>query len=178
MPLQGLLHLHSRGLVHRDVKTPNLLVDAGWRCKVRAAPQHAQRTGVQMGSHFKASQGAARSGCGFAADWRLQLVEDLPGVLNWSQLDSSGHESPVALARGDAGKLSCRTLRKVQQQLNWQLVYCLLKSKCCSTDRCPTPTPTPHPPPPTPCTFVLQGNRTAPPADVFAYGVCLWELMT
>lgn len=52
MPLQGLLHLHSRGLVHRDVKTPNLLVDAGWQCKASAAAKaHTACIGLLADEH-------------------------------------------------------------------------------------------------------------------------------
>lgn len=33
----GMLYLHNRpagAIVHRDLKSPNLLVDQGWNCKV------------------------------------------------------------------------------------------------------------------------------------------------
>lgn len=33
--VQGMLCLHSQHILHRDLKSPNLLVDAGWRVKVR-----------------------------------------------------------------------------------------------------------------------------------------------
>ena len=31
---RGMEHLRARGLVHRDLKSLNVFVDAGWRCKV------------------------------------------------------------------------------------------------------------------------------------------------
>ena len=33
----GLLYLHRRGLIHRDVKSPNMLVSEHWRVQVGAA---------------------------------------------------------------------------------------------------------------------------------------------
>ena len=30
----GMLYLHRRSIIHRDVKTPNLLVDSQWHVKV------------------------------------------------------------------------------------------------------------------------------------------------
>ena len=38
--LQGLFQLHSHRpvILHRDLKSPNLLVDKHWRVKVRSAP--------------------------------------------------------------------------------------------------------------------------------------------
>lgn len=32
---QGMLYLHNKGILHRDLKGPNLLVDQGWRARVR-----------------------------------------------------------------------------------------------------------------------------------------------
>ncbi len=29
-------YMHKRGIAHRDLKSPNLLVDGGWRVKVRS----------------------------------------------------------------------------------------------------------------------------------------------
>lgn len=31
---QGMLQLHTRQIIHRDLKSPNLLVDKHWRVKV------------------------------------------------------------------------------------------------------------------------------------------------
>ena len=31
---QGMLQLHTKQIVHRDLKSPNLLVDKHWRVKV------------------------------------------------------------------------------------------------------------------------------------------------
>lgn len=33
--LKGLQFIHSSGIIHRDLKSPNLLVDQNWRVKVR-----------------------------------------------------------------------------------------------------------------------------------------------
>ena len=36
----GMLYLHNRpagAIVHRDLKSPNLLVDSSWHCKVGGA---------------------------------------------------------------------------------------------------------------------------------------------
>ena len=30
----GMLYLHGRSIIHRDIKSPNLLVDDNWRVKV------------------------------------------------------------------------------------------------------------------------------------------------
>lgn len=37
-PLQGMLQLHSKNIVHRDLKSANLLVDKHWRVKVQTVP--------------------------------------------------------------------------------------------------------------------------------------------
>jgi serine/threonine protein kinase len=39
----GMLHLHTRSpqVIHRDLKSPNLLVDDNWRVKVRCCPRVA-----------------------------------------------------------------------------------------------------------------------------------------
>jgi serine/threonine protein kinase len=31
---EGLAFLHSQGLIHRDLKTSNILLDAGWGAKI------------------------------------------------------------------------------------------------------------------------------------------------
>ena len=36
---QGMLYLHHRGVVHRDLKGPNLLIDQGWHVKARVGGQ-------------------------------------------------------------------------------------------------------------------------------------------
>lgn len=30
----GLQFLHARGIIHRDIKTPNILIDGAWRGKL------------------------------------------------------------------------------------------------------------------------------------------------
>ena len=34
MYVQGMLQLHSKHIIHRDLKSPNLLVDKHWRVKI------------------------------------------------------------------------------------------------------------------------------------------------
>lgn len=42
------LSRHMRGIVHRDLKSPNLLVDATWRCKVAGKSVPGSDLGLDM----------------------------------------------------------------------------------------------------------------------------------
>lgn len=39
----GMAYLHHRSILHRDLKSPNLLVDDSWRCKVRGRVDTGRR---------------------------------------------------------------------------------------------------------------------------------------
>lgn len=83
----GMLHLHARTppIIHRDLKSPNLLVDVHWRVKV-----------ILAGSHFALFNSPLCTGL-MPAPWhhhaagvRLQHVEAGGGVDTKQQLGSNG----------------------------------------------------------------------------------------
>lgn len=47
----GLHYLHSKDLIHRDIKSSNLLLDRQWRCKI-----------ADFGMVSKSHQGGGREG--------------------------------------------------------------------------------------------------------------------
>ena len=71
---KGMLYLHTRSppVVHRDLKSPNLLVDKGWNVKVSGAPRWPSRR------HHRAA--AAAAGCCRHAGSSVAELPDAPSL--------------------------------------------------------------------------------------------------
>ena len=100
--LQGLSYLHSKGIIHRDIKCANLLVDNEGTIKVSdfGASKYIEDS-IEMNRSLKGSpywiapEVAMRTGHSYSADvWSVGcvLIEMLTGSPPWANLSKSAKE--------------------------------------------------------------------------------------
>lgn len=89
----GMLYLHNRpagAIVHRDLKSPNLLVDQGWNCKVGVGT--ARWVGMRGGKHYGVSPVASTRGA-----WPMH------GQLAWA--GAARHRRTLLISKTDHSPL-------------------------------------------------------------------------
>ena len=107
----GMLYLHGRGVIHRDVKSPNLLVDDNWRVKV--ADFNLSRVVRPMQSVASTTGGGGANnptwlvGCGWVG-WAYYVITAMPADV----ISDSDPFRPLFLSAGPRGAGSHRPHRR------------------------------------------------------------------
>jgi serine/threonine protein kinase len=175
------LHAHSPPILHRDLKSPNLLVDAAWRVKVGSFAKHTPRSFAAVSrlrccSYFYTHQHCWNDRAQHPSATMLMLGRLQVCDFNLSKILEDSVRSTSA-----GGMLNPRWLVRGLPCCQHAPPHILTDGGQCDR-RNGAPAASPHK-----CVShmralqapeVLMGGSAMAASDVFSFGTVLWELLT
>ena len=154
--LQGMLQLHSHKppILHRDLKSPNLLVDKHWRVKI--ADFNLSRV---MEAQAVVSSISANN-----PRYTYYYIAVLIDVQPVTVTHAAAHLGP-ALSIGDLSKSQASCILTLSAHVPWCLWSIKLHSQAGDCCRWLAPE-------------VVKDQAYSTAADVYSFGLILWELLT